>query len=105
MVSPFGVFVIGVTVSGIVTNGRNRTDDFDTQKYLMQNPLITNERNIEHYTTSADPIPLNEKIRTTPRQEAFSLFGEMRDLNEEERALYNEARGKDAILDGISFWD
>lgn len=48
---------------------------------------------------------MNEKIRTTPRQEAFSLFGEMRDLNEEERALYNEARGKDSILDGISFWD
>ena len=48
---------------------------------------------------------MNEKIRTTPRQEALSLFSKMRDLNEEERVLYNEARDKDTILDGISFWD
>ena len=48
---------------------------------------------------------MNEKIRTTSRQEAFSLFGEMRYLNEEEQALYNEAREKDIVLDGISFWD
>ena len=48
---------------------------------------------------------MNEKIRTILRQEALSLFSKMRDLNEEERVLYNEAREKDAILDGISFWD
>ena len=48
---------------------------------------------------------MNEKIKTTSRQEALSLFGEMRYLNEEEQALYNEAREKDNILDDISFWD
>lgn len=48
---------------------------------------------------------MDEKIKTIPRQEALSLFGEMRYLNEEERVLYNEAREKDAVLDGISFWD
>jgi len=48
---------------------------------------------------------MDEKIKTTPRQEALSLFGEMRYLNEEELVLYNEAREKDAVLDGISFWD
>lgn len=48
---------------------------------------------------------MNEKIKTIPRQEALSLFGEMRYLNEEELVLYNEAREKDNILDDISFWD
>lgn len=48
---------------------------------------------------------MNEKIKTIPRQEALSLFGEMRYLNEEEQALYNEAREKDVVLDDISFWD
>ena len=48
---------------------------------------------------------MNEKIKKTSRQEALSLFGKMRVLNEEERALYNEAREKDNILDDISFWD
>lgn len=48
---------------------------------------------------------MSEKIMPTPRQQALNFFGEMRGLNEEEQALYNEAREKDIVLDDISFWD